>query len=259
MAPLKTGEPAGARGVFETLLVRKGRPVFFEEHVERFAKGCAHYRLEGAPDADVLSTAAANSIASIGLDYGVLRWSAWKTEEARTGGPPAPTSWSIGAAPPRAHMMKAIWSAKTAAAPMPSPGPESAHKHLGRKAWLESLAVARAAGADEAILADGEGRVIEGAVSNIFCISKGILTTPPLSLGPLPGIVRGKVLALARELKISTTEEPVTLDALEKADEIFLTNSLIGIRPLAAFDDRRLPAPGPITAKLQAEWTRRYG
>jgi branched-chain amino acid aminotransferase len=253
MAPLKTGEPAGARGVFETLLVRKGRPVFFEEHVERFAKGCAHYRLEGAPGADDLRTAAANSIASIGLDYGVLCWSAW------TDGSPVPAFWSISATPPRDHMMKATWTAKVSHAPMPSPGPESAHKHLGRKAWLESLAVARAAGADEAILADSEGRVIEGAVSNVFHISKGILTTPPLSLGPLPGIVRGKVLALARELKIPTAEEPVTLDALEKADEIFLTNSLIGIRPLAALDDRRLPAPGPITAKLQAEWTRRYG
>jgi branched-subunit amino acid aminotransferase/4-amino-4-deoxychorismate lyase len=46
---------------------------------------------------------------------------------------------------------------------------------------------------------------------------------------------------------------------LRAADEIFLTNSLIGIRPLAAVDDRRLPGPGVVTAKLQAEWTRRHG
>jgi branched-subunit amino acid aminotransferase/4-amino-4-deoxychorismate lyase len=156
-------------------------------------------------------------------------------------------------------MTKAIWTAKMAIEPLPPPGPESACKHLGRKLWLEALAVARAAGANEAILADGGGRVIEGAVTNIFCLFKGTLATPALGWGPLPGIIRGKVLALARDLGVPTVEEAIAVEALRAADEIFLTNSLIGIRPLAAVDDRRLPAPGVVTAKLQAEWTRRHG
>jgi branched-subunit amino acid aminotransferase/4-amino-4-deoxychorismate lyase len=62
MAPLKDTEPAGARGVFETLLVWKGQPVFFDEHAERFAAGCARFRLEDAPSADDLRAAAANAM-----------------------------------------------------------------------------------------------------------------------------------------------------------------------------------------------------
>ena len=110
--------------------------------------------------------------------------------------------------------------------------------------------------ADEALLLNGEGELTEGSVSNLFVISDGIVLTPPLESGILPGISREAVLEIAPSLGIKVLEKILVPDDMCWADEAFLTNSLLEIMPLTMVDDRPVGSghPGPLTRKLMSAY-----
>ena len=107
-------------------------------------------------------------------------------------------------------------------------------------------------GADEGILLNTRGHIAEAAASNIFLVSKGRLLTPSLENGVLPGITRQTVLELAPELGLKIAETDVLPSDLKKADEAFLTNSLIELVPLIEVDGKPvgLGSPAPVTKML---------
>lgn len=88
----------------------------------------------------------------------------------------------------------------------------------------------------EAIL-HGQGQVTEGTASNLFAVIDGILTTPPKTTQILPGITRQVVLTLAKNNAIKCIEAIIPLSALQSASEIWMTSSLLGIRPVIELDD----------------------
>ena len=108
-------------------------------------------------------------------------------------------------------------------------------------------------GIAEGLLRDGEGRVVEGTVSNLFLVRDGELVTPDLAGAGLPGITRGRVLEVAESLRIPVRAGAVWPGDLSGADELFLTNSIIGIWPVCELDGRSVAdgAPGPVTRRLQ--------
>ncbi|MFY3744160.1 aminotransferase class IV [Anaeromyxobacter sp. Red801] len=120
---------------------------------------------------------------------------------------------------------------------------------------------ARAAGAHEALLLDDAGMVTEGSSSNVFAISGGRLRTPPLAAGILEGVTRGVVLRLARELGVPAEEAPLRVDALEAADEAFLTSTMREILPVVRVGARSIGAgrPGPVTERLHRAFRRLAG
>lgn len=108
---------------------------------------------------------------------------------------------------------------------------------------------ARAAGAHEALMADAEGRIGEGATSNVFAVLDGVLTTP--SLGTiLPGVTRQVVLEEARAERLEVAEAPLSVEDLGRATEIFLTSSVREVLPVRSVDGDRVRQPGPITRRL---------
>jgi D-alanine transaminase len=92
------------------------------------------------------------------------------------------------------------------------------------------------AGAGEAILVR-DGLANEGAASNLFVVSAGVLRTPPKSAKLLPGITRDLVLELAREHGIPCREEDIPATDLDAAEEIWLTSSTREILPITELDD----------------------
>ncbi|MDP2360148.1 MAG: aminotransferase class IV [bacterium] len=102
----------------------------------------------------------------------------------------------------------------------------------------------------EVLVVDELDRLLEGTVSNIFLVVDGCALTPPREVGILPGIVRGRVLddeRLPAEVRI------LKLGDLERASEAFLTNSVVGIRPLTRVGGRSFDeAPGPLTRRAMA-------
>ncbi len=107
-------------------------------------------------------------------------------------------------------------------------------------------------GAYEPILLNADGRLVEGATSNLFVVRSGRLLTPPLDDGLLEGITRGVVLELARGARMDVAEEPLGADALRSADEAFLTSTLKGVLPIKRCDGWPIGPgrPGPVTRRI---------
>jgi branched-subunit amino acid aminotransferase/4-amino-4-deoxychorismate lyase len=106
-------------------------------------------------------------------------------------------------------------------------------KSLDYELFARANTQARAQGFDEALLLNRSGIIFEASRANIFWIKDKILYTPPLSSGCLNGITRQQVIKHAKNLKISVKERNLTPEILKKSDAAFLTNSLIGIKPIS--------------------------
>ena len=123
-------------------------------------------------------------------------------------------------------------------------------KHMNR---LEQV-LARAEWQDEDIfeglMLDTHDRVIEGTISNLFLIKGGILFTPELSECGVAGIVREIVKELAQFANIPLQEGQVYKQELLQANEIFITNSVIGILPVNRIEQYRFSV-GSICRTLQ--------
>jgi 4-amino-4-deoxychorismate lyase len=103
----------------------------------------------------------------------------------------------------------------------------------------------------EGLLGDARGCAIEGTASNLFIVAGGIVSTPDLSRCGVVGAQRERVRELAASAGFECRVRDIAWDEVLAADEIFLTNSLIGVWPVASFAGRRR-APGPVARRLQA-------
>jgi D-alanine transaminase len=106
---------------------------------------------------------------------------------------------------------------------------------------------ASAQGGAEAILIKN-GFVTEGSSSNVFAVLDGTLITPPLSRDILPGITREVILKIAEANAISYREQPLSIDDLKQADEIWIVSSIREIVPVVELDDKTVGGgkPGPV-------------
>ncbi len=120
---------------------------------------------------------------------------------------------------------------------------------------------AREKGAFESWFVDRDGFVTEGASTNAWIVdAAGKLRTRPLGHAILPGITRGEILPLCRQLGIELDERAFTVEEAKAAREAFLTAASIGVLPITAVDDCKIGTgrPGPIAARLgEAYWTSR--
>lgn len=93
---------------------------------------------------------------------------------------------------------------------------------------------------DDCILINENNQLVEGVSSNLFILKDSILRTPPLSDGPVAGIMRKQILQIADSLKLKIiNKESCTEQHLLNADEVFLTNSISGIKWVMGYKDRR--------------------
>ena len=112
--------------------------------------------------------------------------------------------------------------------------------------------------AHETIVLNTDGFVAECVVSNIFMVSAGSVVTPSLDTNILPGITRRIVLDICKNSGILSSEEHFKIDVLIKADEVFITNSLMEIMPVSRIDDTKIgkTVPGRITQQMMNAYKR---
>jgi branched-chain amino acid aminotransferase len=108
------------------------------------------------------------------------------------------------------------------------------------------------AGYDEAIMLSEDGFVAEGTGENIFVIRDGVIRTPPLHDGPLAGITRAAVIAIARDLGYEVIETSLVRTDLYLADEIFLTGTAAELTPVREVAGYEIGTRGPITEAVQS-------
>lgn len=113
---------------------------------------------------------------------------------------------------------------------------------------------ALAAGYQEAIMLDVQGRVTEATGENVWMVRDGIVHTPPMGNSILGGITRDTILQLLREdLKVSVQERDIARDELWIADEIFMCGTAAEVTPVREVDDRMIGTGtrGVITKRIQ--------
>ncbi|MFO0612977.1 MAG: aminotransferase class IV [Polyangiaceae bacterium] len=121
--------------------------------------------------------------------------------------------------------------------------------------YLESMLAlqrASAVGADEALIVDGGGAVLEGTTSNVFLVVRDRIVTPMVDR-ILAGVTRRTVLEIASAAGLEIVESRITPSDLYAADEVFITSTLRGVMPVSRVDDHPISL-GPRTRDLAARF-----
>ena len=107
-------------------------------------------------------------------------------------------------------------------------------------------------GAEEVLMLNADGYVVECSGDNIFWIKNERLVTPPVHMGILEGVTRNSVIDLAREAGMQVEERVFTRHDLYIADECFLTGTAAEVIPVVKIDQRPIGdgQPGRVTQKL---------
>ncbi|MGF1572298.1 MAG: aminotransferase class IV [Sumerlaeia bacterium] len=130
------------------------------------------------------------------------------------------------------------WRLVTVPYPINEHSPLRRFKSGNYSEYLLAREYAKQQNADEGLLMNTQEFVAECAMSNIFWFRDGVLFTPPLSSGALPGVVRQVLLKLAVKLGLQTQEKLIYPEELISADEIFCTNSTLLIMPITRIEDQ---------------------
>jgi branched-chain amino acid aminotransferase/4-amino-4-deoxychorismate lyase len=129
--------------------------------------------------------------------------------------------------------------------------PSSRLKTLSYIDNVLARAEARAAGADEALMLNTAGEVACAAAANVFWIRHGEVFTPSLECGVLDGVIRREAIAACHRLGAPVEEVFANTGRLAGAP-MFITNSLIGVRPVASLDGAELPTTPLVAAITRA-------
>lgn len=237
-------------GLFETVAVRDGRARLWHEHGERLSEGC---RRLGLPLADLALLEAELEQLRGGDADGTARITWTRGSGPRGYAPPSPThptrviTWLPGlpTLPPRPLRLR--WC-ETRLAENPV---LAGLKHLNRLEQVLARAEWNDPAVDEGLMRSTGGDVIECTSSNLFLVRDGVLNTPALDRCGVAGVVRRRVLALAGQCSIAATVGRIPGADVAAADELFVTNAQRGIAPVGRLEEHQLPAPGPVTRRLQ--------
>ena len=107
-------------------------------------------------------------------------------------------------------------------------------------------------GAFEGVMRNYRGELTECTTANLFIVKNGIVLTPPVDAGLLPGITREFIFEIGRAHGVDVREVVLRDDDLHGADEAFLTSTTREAVPIVKVDDRTIGGglPGPVTLKL---------
>lgn len=238
-------------GLFETLRISKGRAVLEAAHFSRlFASAEAlGIPLETAALRDdfsrFLACVPGESVAKIL----VTRGCSGRGYLPDTGAAPT-IVLSAHALPDAGPETIVVSVAKLSLARQPL---LAGHKHLNR---LEQVLLRREladACADEALVCDTTGHVVEGVSANVFMVRDGELHTPCIDAAGIRGVLRGALIEHAAVLGLPVHEGHYSPDDFRRADEVFFCNSVTGVRPVSCLEERHWE-PGPVTRRMQAFW-----
>lgn len=228
-------------GVFTTLTVQDGIPLFLNRHLARLQADAAKLNLPCpavellADEARHLAASQAQAVLKMMLTRGV-GGRGYRCPEASNG----TRILSLHPHPNYpADLAEHGTKARLCALRLGINPHLAGIKHLNR---LEQV-LARAEWQDddirEGVLLDYEGFVVEGVMSNLLVLNGNRLTTPLLDRSGVAGVMRGLVLEAARDLGLAVEETRIRPETLFAADSVLLTNSVIGIWPVRELDGHR--------------------
>lgn len=243
-------------GLFETLPIRGGGPVDLEAHLDRLTAGAdalgIPFRFAAEPlRAEVASLLKANKLKG----DGVLRITLSRGPGARGLRVPEPASPVLVLTAEPYDFVKPAPRRVVVSTVVRHPGAiTSRWKTLSYLDQVVALREAEARGFDDGLMPNGLRGFAGATHANLFVVVQGRVHTPRIEDGALPGITRAQVIARLVEEGVEVVQSSVPWSAVARASEVFLTNSLSGVIPVASAEDTRYDAPGPVTGRLCAWW-----
>ena len=246
-------------GVFETLLLTRGRLQFLDWHLERLLDGCSRLLIPTDALAETLQRELSglphhqDAVVKVMVTAGTGGRGYALPRPVRPGRivqlSPLP-SWPDA---PAEGGIRARWC-HTRLARQPS---LAGIKHLNRLEQVLARAEWQDTSVREGILLDTAGYVVEGTMSNLFWVQGNTIHTPALDACGVAGILRRWVLSVAGSVGLELRVDSYYPQVLEDADEVFVCNSLAGLWPVVQLGSRTY-VPGPVTRTLQALLNKEY-
>ena len=235
------------QGAFETMRAYNQRVFRLDSHLERLFKALPILNLELAVGAEVLKKAVKQALKENNLKDAYLRITVWQGKDKAEAAVFARAYNFLNKEDYRKGFKVIVSSFRQNEFSILS-GIKSANYLPLLLAYQE----AKKKNADEAILLNTRGLLAEASRANIFLVKDNCLLTPSLDCGCLPGITRDTVLGLAGKEQIKVIETKLKPEDVQRADEAFLTNSLIELMPLTAVEGRPIKKgmPGKISGLL---------
>ncbi len=241
-------------GLFETLLVRGGKQLILHEaHFDRLRHGCERLGIE-YPSAGV-DAAVARALSAAPQHDAVLKLIiSRRPQSARGYGADLPSNADVYAALYPApvdpfcatsRLRVGVCDARASIEPT-----LAGMKHLNRLPQVLAASEVLKAGWDEGIMLSAAGFCVSATAANLFVVRNGCVYTPRVDQCGVAGTMRSTLMGW-----MDVAETEITLEALEDSDEVFLTNSVRGIREVGriAFGDKEVDYPaGPVTASVRA-------
>ncbi|MBY0281838.1 MAG: aminotransferase class IV [Alphaproteobacteria bacterium] len=223
-------------GVFTTLLAKEGHLECFEAHLKRLKQATKTFSLPEPSTGlqnQILKLLESNYLTK---ELAAVRITITRGIGGRGISPPetpSPTTL-ITATPykkptsPLKVMISSIKREKTY--------PLCQIKHLGYQASILAKLEALKREFEDALMFNASGNLVCSTAGNLFLIQHGIITTPPITDGTIPGIMRAKILQHNKNIKIQS----LTIKDLENAEAAFITNSLIGMQMISNVEGKSL-------------------
>lgn len=242
-------------GLFETLRIEQGRAIFLEQHLSRLFSSCHYFGialdeeklrqdfsryLAACPASCIIKIMVTRGVSSRGYlpDPAALPTVIFSSHVLS----PCPAAFA------REGVTVALCAQRLGLQPM-----LAGHKHLNR---LEQVLLRRElaeTGADEALVCDLDGQVVEGVFNNVFLVRAGVLCTPHIRMSGVAGVMRSVLMEQASNTGVPVQQGQYTPDDFLEADEVFFCNSVSGIWPVRLLVGRQWQ-PGPVTRQLQVFW-----
>jgi aminodeoxychorismate lyase len=241
-------------GLFETMLVSNGKPFRWAQHLERLRRGADFLGIKIPFGCKALEKFAAELIARNQMPDALLRLTLSRGVGLRGYSPKGadqPTLvMTLHPAPGAPNSDSVRWKLVTASFRLPAGETLAQFKTANKLAQVLARAEADAAGADEALLLNTDGFVVEGASSNLFWIEGDTVCTPPLASGILAGVTRAVTVELCEQLALPMAERKITSDGLRLAAGVFLTLSSLGVVEAGELDKSTLSS-SPLVEELR--------
>ena len=230
-------------GIFETLLVRNGKPVFLDAHCKRLTRGATALGFTSPLDATAMLEAIATLLDANKLSdipRAALRITLTRGSAPRGLAPPKDPSPTMLIACFASSEPAQSASVITSSVLRNEHSPSANLKALPYLDQIFAKREALTAGADDALLLNTSGKLVCASAANLFLWDSNTLITPPIKDGCLDGITRRTVIALAEENNVDCYEESITPSTLASVHSGFLTNALVGLQSFSSVDGRAL-------------------
>ena len=243
-------------GLFETIRVYDGEAFLWADHMRRFAHGCEvlGIRLPLTPSEMRLVVGEQlrrNQQRDAIIRITISRGTGQRGYSPR--GADQPTFCVAAFPPPKT--LPGSWKLITSSLRLPKNDCLAVFKHANKLRQIVARAEADGHSADEALILNELGDVVEGTTTNVFWVQKGTVCTPPL-VGILSGITRNYILKLCAFLGIRTRETQIGLKSLLKAEGVFVTSCGIEVMEVSEIDGKPIKR-SPLVRRLKQNYRSR--